>query len=191
MTTFTVFFYYYPLFFTTFNYQIQIKEVNHIKLLSIDQSTVKSGWSIFIDNIYFTHGLINLSKLKTDKFEQMCIELTQLILKERPDIVVFEDVALQTNVSTLRLLAQLQGIIMGCCIINNIEYITLKPTTWRKVLQFKQGKGVKRKDLKIQSITLAKQTFNLEKITEDEADALCIGLSYIQNKKLKGESHNG
>ena len=69
------------------------------------------------------------------------------IKNNRPDLVVIEDVALQSSPKTLIQLAQLQGAIMGVCELNNIPYEIIKPSEWRKILGFKQGRA-KRAELK-------------------------------------------
>jgi Holliday junction resolvasome RuvABC endonuclease subunit len=119
----------------------------------------------------------------------MCFELCVWIKEVKPYIVVFEDTSLQSNPSTLRLLAQLQGVIIGSCLLNEIPYKIYKPSSWRKLLNFKQGRGIERKFLKQQSKDYVKQYFNVD-VNDDIADAICIGQAYINDKqsKLKGDN---
>jgi Holliday junction resolvasome RuvABC endonuclease subunit len=160
-------------------------EINHlgvifIKICSIDQATVKSGYAIFQDSKLSDYGLIDLHKNKNKelRFDEMCFKLGELIQREKPDKVIFEGVNLQCAVSTLILLAQLQGVIIGVCQANHICYVILKPATWRKALQFTQGRNVKRVELKQQAKNYVKQHFNKD-VSEDEADAICIGQSFL------------
>ena len=74
-----------------------------------------------------------------------------MIVESNVDYVVFEDVSLQTNVSTLILLAQIQGAIINTCVMNNICYSVYRPTFWRSKLGFKQNRNVKRPELKQQA----------------------------------------
>ena len=116
------------------------------------------------------------------RFHTMLKTISNRIVENAPDIVVFEDISLQTNVSTLVLLAQLQGAIIQTCVMNDIEYIMFKSSSWRKVLNFHQGRNVKRPELKQQAKDFVKNKYGLE-LKEDICDAICIGEAYIKSKK--------
>ena len=102
-----------------------------------------------------------------------------------PDLVVIEDVALQASAKTVIQLAQLQGAIIGACELFNIPYEIIKPTEWRKILDFKQGRQVKRPELKQQAIDYVAEHYG-ENVSSDEADAMCIATAALmrleQNK---------
>ena len=106
------------------------------------------------------------------------------IVSNNVDFVVFEDVSLQTNVSTLILLAQIQGAIINTCVMNNICYSVYKPTLWRRILSFRQGRNVKRPELKQQEKDFVFNKYNL-KLKEDLCDAICIGEAFIIDKKVE------
>ena len=114
----------------------------------------------------------------------MCIALHKLIQENSPDYVVLEDVALQSNPLTLTTLARIQGAIIQSLLICNISYSIYKPSSWRKVLCFNQGRGIVRKELKLQAIKYVKDHFNID-TKEDICEAICIGQAYIQQNKLK------
>lgn len=149
-----------------------------MKLLAFDQSTTKSGYAVYQDKCLANYGLIDYSK-ENGKEILMQKTICNMIEQISPDCVVIEDVALQTNPSVLILLSRLQGAIIQTCSKNNITCFIIKPTEWRKKLEFKQGKGVKRKDLKIQAKDLVLNHFDLT-VTEDVAEAICIGLATIK-----------
>jgi len=96
-----------------------------------------------------------------------------------PTIVYIEDTVLQRNVKTLKELSQLQGVIIGYCKTKNIEVNIISPTTWRKQLCFKQGAGIKRKELKQQCFDWVKNNLGLEK-SEDEVEAIGIGAAVLK-----------
>lgn len=131
--------------------------------------------------------MINLNKNKdtTSRFQEMTEKIEKWIENENPDIVIFEDVSLQSNISSLLLLARLQGTIMQICFANNIPFKIYKPTTWRKALNFRQGNKVKRDELKQQSIDFVNDKYGVL-VTDDISDAICIGEAYINNE-FKGE----
>lgn len=147
-----------------------------MKILAFDQSTKISAYSIFIDGEYVEHGVIDLHKMKgtSERVRAMGVELCNTIAKYNPSNVVIEEVAQQSNPMTLKLLARIQGVIIGFCAAHNIDVYILEPSKWRSTLHFHQGAGVKRKELKVQAIKYVKDIYKLE-ATEDECEAICIG----------------
>lgn len=145
-------------------------------VLSFDQSTKVSAYSYWIDGQYKESGCINLHKIKdtSERVRAMGVELCKTIKKYSPDIVVMEEVAQQSNALTLKLLARIQGIILGFCAAHNIETYIVEPSKWRSILHFVQGPKVKREELKAQAIQYVKDVYNLE-LSEDECESICIG----------------
>ena len=145
------------------------------KILAFDQSTKISAYSIFIGGEYMEHGVIDLHKMKdtSERVRAMGVELCRTIEKYQPHAVVIEEVAQQSSPLTLKLLARIQGIIIGFCAAHNIDTYIVEPSKWRSTLHFHQGAGVKREELKAQSIKYVKENYGLE-ASEDECEALCI-----------------
>ena len=146
------------------------------KVLNFDQSTKLSAYSLWIDGQYKESGCIDLHKIKdtSERVRAMGVELCKIIEKYSPDKVVLEEVAQQSNALTLKLLARIQGIIIGFCAAHNIETYIVEPSKWRSKLHFKLGSGVKREELKAQAIQYIKNVYGLE-LSEDECEAICIG----------------
>lgn len=145
------------------------------KILSFDQSTKISAYSVFSNGEYVEVSVIDLHKIKntSERVRAMGVELCKVIEKYNPDKVVMEEVAQQSNALTLKLLARIQGIIIGFCAAHNIDTYIIEPSKWRSVLGFKQGSGVKRDELKRQAIEYVEGTYKLN-LTEDECEAICI-----------------
>ena len=145
------------------------------KILAFDQSTKISAYSVFIDGKYVEHGYIDLHKIKdtSERIRAMGVELGNIIEKYLPDKIVIEEVAQQSNPLTLKLLARIQGVIIGFCAAHSIETYIIEPSKWRSILRFKIGSGVKRAELKEQAINHVKDVYNLE-LSEDCCEALCI-----------------
>lgn len=145
-----------------------------MRILAFDQATKITGYCILDDGDIFNYGIIDLHKESTDiRFEHMANAILSVIYKYKPNIVIFEGVELIRNVQGMISLAQMVGVIRGYCIQNNIKYKVYMPTEWRCLLQYKQGKSVKRPELKQQSINFAKKI--TEKIlAEDVAEAIAI-----------------
>jgi len=147
-----------------------------MKILSLDQSTRVTGWSVFEDSRYVKSGAIDLHKIKDtdERSKQMAVELCKLIGDIKPDVTIIEEVQQQSNVSTVIKLARIQGVAIGFCAAHNIDLHILTPTRWRSVLAYKQGPGVKRDQLKQQSRDFVKNVLGLSIGSEDENEAIAI-----------------
>lgn len=157
-----------------------------MKLLAWDQSSKKSGWCLIENGKYVKSGIIDKSKIADidTRIGEMGIAICQQIKELSPDVVVIEDIQNQSSISTVVSLARLQGFILGWCYVKHIKTEIIRPSEWRKVLQFKQGAGVKRQELKKQGMDYVKEKYNTV-LSEDEAEACCIGdaswIKFIQN----------
>lgn len=154
-----------------------------MRILALDQATAISGYAVLEDGVCIKSGTIDLSKDKNSerRIGRMMTELCNAIGTSKFDLVIFEDIQKQVNISTYKSLARIQGAIMLWCYYNGIEFSYILPTAWRKKLGFHQGGGIKSKELKQQAISYVKdhcKELNRE-IGSDEADAICIGLSYF------------
>jgi Holliday junction resolvasome RuvABC endonuclease subunit len=145
-------------------------------VLNFDQSTKISAYSVFIDGKYAEVGVIDLHKMKdtSERVRAMGVELCKVIEKYNPNKVVMEEVAQQSNPLTLKLLARIQGVIIGFCAAHNISTYIVEPSKWRSMLEFKQGSGVKRAELKEQAIQHVKEVYRLD-LSEDCCESICIG----------------
>lgn len=146
-----------------------------MRLLAWDQSSKKSGFSLIEDGKYVKSGIIDKSKIADidTRIGEMGIAICQQIKELNPDLVVIEDIQNQSSISTVVSLARLQGFILGWCYVKHIKTEIIRPSEWRKVLQFKQGAGVKRQELKTQGINYVKERHGVE-LSEDEAEAVAI-----------------
>ena len=143
--------------------------------MSIDGSTQKTGIAYFCNGEYVEHVLLDFSKDKNmeNRFESMSKAIWQKLDEYRPNIIYIEETYMANNPQTSKILTRLQGVIYAWCVNNDCEFNTIRPRSWRKQLNFQQGKNVKREQLKIQSIEYIKNNYGLE-VTDDEADAICI-----------------
>ena len=147
-----------------------------MKVLSLDQSTRITGWSLFEDSQYVKSGVIDLHKIKDtdERSKQMGLEICRTIEECGPDEVVIEEVAMQSNADTLKKLARIQGMAIGFATAHNIPTHILEPTRWRSALKFTQGPRVKREQLKQQSRDFVKNVLGLNIESEDENEATAI-----------------
>ena len=164
---------------------------DEMKILAFDQATVRTGYAFFEDNTMGAFGLIDLHTMKQGlglRMDAMFQQMAEEVEKYQPDVIVIEDVAMQANPSGLIALARLQGMIIGYCVMHEIGCVILKPTEWRRACGFKQGR-VKREQLKQQAIDFVKDVYHLQ-VTDDEADAICIGTAYVASLMAAGEEKN-
>lgn len=168
-----------------------------MKVLAFDQASEITGYVVFDkkgaleESKMLEYGKVDLKKINAQKrVPMMILNILSLIDEFVPDTVIIEDVAMQRNVQTVIMLARIQGAIMGHCYQKGISLIIRAPSSWRMDLQFIQGRGVHRGNLKKQAQDKVKEVFGLE-VSEDEADAICIGLSTILANNIEEVLNNG
>lgn len=146
-----------------------------IKLITIDGSTQKSGIAYFCNGKYKAHHLLDYSKDKNidSRFNKMSNGIWSLLDIYKPNIIYMEETYTARNPQTTKVLTRLQGVVYAWCMTHECEFNTIRPTQWRKCLNFSQGKNIKRDMLKEQSIQYVLDNFELT-VNDDEADAICI-----------------
>ena len=152
-----------------------------MKILSFDQSTVKTGYAVFDGTDLIAHGVIDLHKEKDawEREQLMRVQIKDLIKVNCPKVVVLEGVSAQSNPQTVIKLGRLQGHIMSAAWDNGADVKIYLPTEWRKIDGIKQGPR-SRKELKEQSISLVLDAYGLS-LPEDEAEAIAIGVAYLKD----------
>jgi len=158
-------------------------EGDNIIILSFDQSTKITGYSLFSNSKLIYYGTLQsdlCEKNPIERMKQMYENIKECIIKHNPDFVVFEDTQFQNNFSTFQQLSQMQGILLALLFEKNIGFLIIQPTAWKS---FCGVKGKKRQQQKDSAIQIVRDKFNLS-VSEDEADAILIGFWAI-NKILK------
>lgn len=154
-----------------------------MKILAIDQSSRCNGYAIFEDDELIEVGTFTLS---SDDVGNRLVQLRNTILdfidENEIDIVLFEDIQLQSGavgVTTYKVLAEVFGVIQELLTELNIEYHIVHSQTWKSVLNIK---GKARTEQKRHAQEYVLNTFN-KKVSQDAADAICIGAAYIKENK--------
>ena len=150
-----------------------------MRIISFDQASINTGWSLFDENGYIDSGVITKDK-KTPidkRVPQMAEAICSKIKSSNVDAVCIEGIQTQSNQRTVIDLARLQGGIMMYCEIKNIPLHILSPTEWRKVLEFRQGPKVPRAELKEQSMNYVKEHLGFDNFSEDRCEACCLGVA--------------
>lgn len=152
-------------------------------ILALDQATHISGYCVFQDTILKSYGKItpqsaDLGKrfLEIKKTVQDFIEIFKI------DKVYFEDIQLQgnvlNNVKTFKMLAQLQGMLITLLEELEIPYEIIHSQVWKSNLGIK---GRARKEQKQNAQKYVYEKYQA-KVSQDEADAICIA-TYALNQK--------
>lgn len=146
------------------------------RLLCLDSSTQKTGAAYFLNGKYKEHCLLDCSREKNIdiRFKNMSIELWKTFDTYKPDIIYVEETVVLRNAQTQRFLTRLQGVVYAWCMNNNCEFNTIRPTSWRAAIGIKQGRNVRREQLKEQSVKYVSDKYGLD-VGDDESDAICIG----------------
>lgn len=158
-----------------------------MKILSLDLSTKSTGWCIGQNESIIAHGCITASSKDVMKrIIKMRDELSKIIKDNKIQKIIMQQVRPDFNSHTGKILMWLQGIVtMAAYEINpTIEWDFIGASTWRAALKIKQGRGVKRNNLKPQDIQYVKNKYNIT-VNDDEADAICIFDAY--NEKFNNE----
>ena len=145
-------------------------------ILSFDTSSVSTGWAVFKDDEYIKSGTIREdSNIKIDKrVEEMCLKIMNKIREVEPDVVCIEELSVMRNAHTTRVLSKIISSVYVFCLMNKIKYSEYSPPEWRSVLGIKG----KREVAKEEAIEYVKINYG-KSVCDDEADAVCIGASYL------------
>lgn len=156
------------------------------KILAFDQSTQMTGWSLYVDDILDSYGLIDLHSIKDmpTRMRHMGMEIYKKITEMSPDMIAIEDVSLQNpNVKTIVELARLQGMILqSVSLIGDLSIVIYSPSSWRKIVGIQTGRGIKRTELKSAAIKLAEDLYGIN-VSDDIADAILLGKAACSHRE--------
>ena len=157
-----------------------------MRVISLDQSSIRTGVAVFDNSNLIHHGVIDLHKEKDAdlRTKEMCKEIRQLVKKYCPNCIVLEDVNLRNgSVRTVIMLARLSGNIQEMGFEANIPIVFYSPSTWRRIAGIKMGREIKREQLKQAAIDMVYTTYGF-KCGDDEAEAIIEGLAYLKENNL-------
>lgn len=155
------------------------------KLLALDQSSHCSGYAIFYDGELKHYGKFTFNDDNLGERLYKIREKVKALIKEY-DIneVAFEDIQLQSNVTdnvrTFKTLAEVFGVIYELVTELGIPHTEVLAGTWKSTLNIK---GKQRQEQKKNAQLFVANTYNL-KVTQDEADAICIGTHMFTKPKV-------
>lgn len=140
--------------------------------LSLDPSTVETGWAIFHDESLVQSGSWQLNKLQT--LEEREVLLLALLSSKLVDRVVCENIYFGVSASTSKALSKLQGCIQLHFFLRQIPVdVSLNASAWRRIL----GLGKEKEN----AIEYVSNKYN-KCVKNDEADAICLGEAYLRRE---------
>jgi len=154
-------------------------------ILAFDPGIGRTGYALFKkkakETAYISSGMIETAKT-TEKKDRLLVifnECEKIIKKHRPEIVVFEKLFFFKNQKTVISVAQAQGVIITVAAKNNLKVESLSP------LQIKETvTGYGRADKKaIKKMIQITTKIKIDKMIDDEIDAIACGLAYCQLNK--------
>lgn len=152
-----------------------------MKILSLDLSTKSTGWAIGENQQLLAHGcIVKNSKNVIARIVEMKNEINNLIQTYHIEKIIMEEVRPDYNAHTGKVLMWLQAAVVIVAYENNpkIECDFIGASSWRAILSIKQGKGIKREQLKPKDVKYVQDKYNIT-VNDDEADAICIFDSYF------------
>lgn len=160
--------------------EIDPKPKNGSRILALDQSTWRTGWSIFDSGKLTRYGLFvaNLDD-EAERFVEVKEWLTSMIQNWDPDVLGIEGIQYQKNfgVTTFQTLARLQGVLMALAVDLKIPLVIAPTASWRALCGVK---GKARADRKKSMQLIVKEEFDVM-VNDDCADAIGIG-KYVSSK---------
>jgi Holliday junction resolvasome RuvABC endonuclease subunit len=155
-------------------------------ILALDQATVNTAYSVWVNSKLITHGKVTADeKIKDYRRSLQMVDLVMEKVDEyKPDLVVLEGAFLSGNVKTFGMLSCLRGMTMERLKDNGYKFEIVEPVTWKSAL----GITGKRPIQKAKSIEIAEKVFNVDLFNDDDlADSINIG-GYIVSK-YEGVNH--
>lgn len=151
------------------------------RVLALDQSSKVTGYAVFEDGALRDYGHFTCSDNDIAiRLMHIRQQVEQLIDKYNITEMVIEDIQLQegvgNNVATFKLLAEVFGVITELSAEKDISTAAVLAVKWKNGLKFKTRHREEQKREAQQTVELL---FN-KKATQDEADAVCIGIYYLK-----------
>lgn len=152
-------------------------------ILAFDPGIERTGYALFEANKgkYLTSGMVKTSKKekKKDRLLRIFDECEKIIKKYHPQIAVLEKLFFFKNQKTVISVAQAQGVIITIAAKNNLKVAELTPLQIKETIT-----GYGRADKKaVKKMIQMTTKIKIDKMIDDEIDAIACGLAYCQLNK--------
>ena len=161
-----------------------------MKILALDQSTRVTGWAVFADGALQEYGKFDAENAGADIGKRLTYireKVKALIDKHGIQKILIEEIQLQNtvgnNVVTYKKLAYVQAVLIQMLDELKLPYEVIASSSWKSTLGIK---GRARAEQKKNAQEFITKIYNI-KVIQDIADAICIGLAFLQNEKSNDE----
>ena len=153
--------------------------------LALDQASNCTGWSVWEDRELKDYGKIAME----GEFPNRVIDVREFMLCKYNELscngekkveVILENIQLQRNVDTFKKLAQLLGVLECALVENHIDYHVVYASEWKSHCGV-AGKARAEQKRNAQKFVLTNYG---HKVTQDEADAICIGKFISHSRRV-------
>lgn len=145
-------------------------------LLALDQSSRITGYAVFKDGMLIKVGKFVLEDVNFGtRLRKLSEKIIQLIEEYEINELAFEEIQLQQNVDTFKKLAMVYGVTMYTAEKLNIPYEIISSNTWKSKCGIKKST---REPEKKQAQKFVQDKYGI-KVTQDEADATCLGWTCV------------
>ena len=156
--------------------------------LAIDGSTKATGIAVFRDKqLIYYDCLYETSTDTIKRILSMANRIKDICVKYSIEQIVMEDVLpedVKHNDNTYTPLKYLQAAVVFVTHSLGVPVEFKTASWWRSRCGIKTGPGIKRNTLKAKSIETVRLMYDID-TTDDIADAICLGVAYIDNMNLQ------
>lgn len=152
------------------------------RLLALDQSSRISGWAIFDNGKLEKYGKFEFASSIpiATRLNKIKSKVASLIQDNDIDELILEDIQMQNNVvnnvQTFKTLAEVFGVIIEYCDEIDLPWSAVLASSWKSALGIKgANRAAQKKNAQQYVIT----NYSV-KPTQDECDAICIGISHVK-----------
>lgn len=161
--------------------------------VSLDISSSGTGYAIYEKDKLTNSGVIHpKGEFAKDRFPEMVKQINTILEQNHPSKIIVEGFYCANSFASVEYILKIHGVVEAWAAMNGVSRVVLPPSSWRKTLGFPtpkkgQPKGTARKEAKQMSILFAGNLLDRAPISDDEADAICLGyaeyiLSNEENK---------
>lgn len=157
--------------------------------LALDQSLNITGYAFFdaeanvLDTGIF---VIKPNRPIEQRLSDIWENLNQITKNKNIEYIFIEDIQYQNNKDTYKKLAYVQAAIFLWCYWNDIKFSILAPSHWRKIITdnygIKFGRSRAEQKQSCYDFIIKKWNLSQDKVTEDMADAIALGMAGIIEK---------
>ena len=157
-------------------------EVQMETILCLDQATHTTGYSVWQESKMIAQGKFSYEDTNLpERLHKIKLHVLKLIKQYNIKKLYLEDIQQQekAGVTTYKVLAELIGILQDLAFENQLDCELIPSSVWKSACGIK---GRARAEQKANAQKHVQVTYGL-KVTQDEADAICIGECVISRNQ--------